>query len=185
MQRTGERGANALTREFVVRAEGSAHASAEAVYGVLADLSTHVVWAGEWQRGKSRLLTIEAPPGPAVVGTEFASSGADPMGTFRDRSVVTEAQPGRVFEFVIEAQLTTKKGETSEWTNVVRYELEPTSEGCRIVSTTRLTWINALPGMLKSFNIPGLRSIAQRSGERLSRRTIENLARYAEEQQER
>ena len=47
MQRTGERGANALKQELVVRVEATSGASAEHVYAVLADLSTHTVWAGE------------------------------------------------------------------------------------------------------------------------------------------
>ena len=40
----------------------------DALYAVLADLSTHVIWAGtEAPREDFRLLTIEAPAGSAVV----------------------------------------------------------------------------------------------------------------------
>ena len=77
-----------------MRVEATSRASAETVYAVLADLSTHTVWAGERQGKRTRLLTIDAPAGPAVVGTEFSSTGSDPMGSFSDRSVVTEATTG-------------------------------------------------------------------------------------------
>lgn len=181
MQRTGERGANALKRDLVVRVEETSHASAETVYAVLSDLSTHTVWAGERQGKKTRLLTIDAPPGPATVGTEFSSTGSAPMGSFADRSVVTEAQPGRTFGFVTEARLTTKKGRTSDWTNVERYELEPTAEGCRIAWTGRVTRITELPGMVALFNVRGLRELGLKVSAKVSRRTVRNLARHAEE----
>jgi uncharacterized protein YndB with AHSA1/START domain len=181
MQRTREGGANALKRELVVRVEATSRATAETVYAVLSDLSTHTVWAGEQQGKKTRLLTIDAPPGPAKVGTEFASTGSDPMGAFSDRSVVTEAQPGRTFEFVTEARLTRRKGRTSDWTNVERYELEPTAEGCRIVWTGRVTRISELPGMVELFNVRGLRELGLKVSAKVSRRTVRNLARYAEE----
>ena len=54
MQRTGERGANALKRDLIVRVEATSRASAETVYAVLSDLSTHTVWAGERQ-GRRRV----------------------------------------------------------------------------------------------------------------------------------
>ncbi|MBA3738496.1 MAG: hypothetical protein H0W97_07990 [Actinobacteria bacterium] len=95
MQKTGDRGANALKQDLVVRVEATSRATTEAVYAVLADLSSHTVWAGERQGKRTRLLTIDALAGPAAVGTEFHSTGSDPMGTFSDRSVVTEATPGK------------------------------------------------------------------------------------------
>jgi polyketide cyclase/dehydrase/lipid transport protein len=183
MQRTGERGANALKQELVVRVEATSRASADEVYAVLADLSTHTVWAGEQQAKKTRLLTIDAPPGPATVGTEFSSTGSDPMGSFADRSVVTEAQPGNTFEFVTESRFSTKKGRTSDWTNIERYELEPTADGCRIVCVGRVTRMSELVGMLKLFNVPVLRGLVLKASARVTGRTVRNLARYAEEQQ--
>jgi hypothetical protein len=181
MQRTGDRSVNALKKELVVRVEATSVTTPETVYGVLADLSSHLVWAGERQAKKTRLLTIDAPTGPAVVGTEWRSTGADPMGTFSDRSVVTEATPGEAFEFVTEAVLTTKKGRSSEWTNVERYDLEPAAEGCRIVSTSRVTRISSLPGMVALFNVPVLRELGLKVSAKVSRRTVRNLARVAEE----
>jgi hypothetical protein len=183
MQRTGDRSANALKKELVVRVEATSRAAPETVYGSLADLSSHLVWAGERQSTKTRLLTIDAPPGPAVVGTEWHSTGSDPMGTFSDRSVVTEATPGKAFEFVTEAHLATKKGGASDWTGVERYELGPTGGGCRIVATSRITRMSALPGMVALFNIPVLRELGLKVSAKVSRRTVRNLARVAEERE--
>ena len=180
MQRTRERGANALKRELVVRVEATSRATPQAVYAVLADLSTHLVWAGERQGKRTRLLTLDGPPGPAAVGTEWRSTGADPMGSFSDRSVVTEATPGEVFEFVTEARLTTKKGAISDWTQIERFELEREGASCRIVCTSRVTRISALPGMLRMFNTPVLRAVALAVSAKVSRRSVRNLARAAE-----
>jgi hypothetical protein len=183
MERTGDRVGNALKKEFVVRVEANSMASADAVYAVLADLTTHTIWAGERQAKKTRLLTIDSPARPATVGTEFRSTGVDPMGTFEDSSVVTEASPGRAFEFVTEARLTTKKGKTSHWTNVQRYELTPIPEGTRIAWTGRITRIDELPGMVALFNVPVLRELGVKMSAKVSRRTVRNLAKYAEEQE--
>ncbi len=184
MQKAKYRGANALKQELVVRVEATSRATTEAVYAMLADLASHVVWAGERQGKRTRLLTIDAPVGPAVVGTEFHSTGSDPMGTFSDRSVVTEATPGKVFEFVTEARLTTKKGIATDWTNVERYELERTVGGCRIVCTSRVTRISEMPGMLGAFNVRGLRALGLAVSAKVSRRSVRNLARVAEERSE-
>jgi hypothetical protein len=183
MQRTGDRVGNTLKKEFVVPVEADAKASADTVYAVLADLRTHKIWAGDRQAKKTRLLTIDAPTGPATAGTEFRSTGLDPMGAFEDSSVVTEASPGRAFEFVTEARLTTKKGKTSDWTNVQRYELTPIPEGTRIAWTGRITRISELPGMVALFNVPVLRELALKMAAKVSRRTVRNLARYAEERE--
>ena len=185
MRRTGDTigNGNALKKELLVRAEADSAASADTVYGVLADLGTHTIWAGERQKEKTRLLTIDASVGPGVVGTEFQSTGVDPMGTFDDRSVVTEATPGRVFEFVTDVGLTTKKGRTSAWTSIQRYELTPIPKGCRIAWTQRITRIDELPGMVALFNVPVLRELGLKMSAKVSRRTVRNLARYAEERE--
>jgi hypothetical protein len=183
MRRTGERSANALKKELVVRVEAISTAQPQTVYELLADLTSHLVWAGERQAKRTRLLTVEAPAGSAIVGTEWRSTGADPMGTFSDRSVVTEAALGKAFEFVTDARLTTKKGRTSDWTSIERYDLEPTGEGCRIVSTGRVTRISELPGMVAFFNVPVLREIGLKVSAKVSRRTVRNLARLAEERE--
>jgi hypothetical protein len=181
MQRTGERGTNALGAELVLRVEEPTKASPEAVYAELSDLRTHLRWAGEQQKAKTRLVSIEAPAERAVVGTEFRTTGLDPMGTFADRSVVTEAVPGTAFEFVTEAELTTKKGRRIDWTNVHRYELEPTPAGTRIVYTIRIVRISELTGMLAMFKLPGLRGLALKASTGVARRGVRNLARTVEE----
>jgi hypothetical protein len=180
METVGLRSANALPRELVVRVEESSSGSSESVYEVLADLRTHAVWAGEQQGKRARLLSVEAPEGAVRVGTEFHTTGLDPMGTFADRSVVTEATPGKVFEFVTEGRLTTKKGRSIDMTDVHRYELTPRAEGCRIAYTMRVARISQLAGMLAIFGIPGLRALGLKATKRVARRGVRNLARMAE-----
>jgi hypothetical protein len=171
---------NALARELVVRVEERSSASPGSVYEVLADLRSHTTWAGERQRKNTRLLSLEAPAGAAMVGTEFQTTGADPMGTFADRSVVTEAAPGKAFEFVTEARLTTKKSKVADWTNVHRYEVTSEGDGCRIVYTIRIIRISELPGMLALFKVPGLRALGLKASSGVARRGVRNLARWTE-----
>lgn len=181
-QRTGNGRANALKGgERSVTVTQDTAATAEAVWDVLADLRTHARWGGERQKPKTRILSIEAVEGPAAVGTEFATTGADPMGRFTDRSVVTEATRPTTFEFVTEASLETKKGVRSDWTVVHRYELAPSGTGCRIAYTVRIARISALPGMLALFNAPGLSALVMKASAGVARRGVRNLAGLAEE----
>jgi hypothetical protein len=181
MQRTSGARANALKREIAISVEATGRASVEQVYDVLADLRSHVVWAGERQKKSGRLLAIDAPERPASVGTEFATTGSDPMGRFSDHSVVTESRRPSEFEFVTEARLETKKGKVAEWTNVHRYELTPTPAGCRVVYTIQVVRISALPGLLGLFNAPVLSSLARKAAARVARRGVQNLVALAEE----
>jgi hypothetical protein len=103
------------------------------------------------------------------------------MGSFSDRSVVTEAVPSRSFEFVTEAHLQTKRGKGIDWTNVHRYELTPEGEGCRIAYTIRITRISELAGMLALFKVPGLRGLGLKASAGVARRGVKNLARMAQE----
>ena len=180
-QRTGAGRANALKRELVTRVEERSAAPADIAYEVLSDLQSHLIWAGERQGKKTRLTSVEAPEGPAVVGTEFVTTGADPMGTFRDTSVVTEASRPSVFEFVTEATLTTKKGTATHWTLVHLYDIAREGSGCRIAYTERVTRMSELPGMVAIFNVPGLSTLLLRFSKRITRRSIHNLARLSEE----
>ena len=177
--------ANALEQELVVRGEGTSSASSASVYEVLVDLRSHGIWAGERQKKSTRLLSVEAAPGPAMVGTEFQTTGADPMGTFADRSVVTEAAPGKVLEFVTESRLTTKKSATVDWTNVHRYELSADGKGTRITYTIRIVRISRLVGMLGLFKVPGLRGLVLKASGGVAKRGIRNLAQLAEEREDR
>jgi hypothetical protein len=56
--------------------------------------------------------------------------------------------------------------------------------GCRIVSTSRVTRISELPGMLGALNVPGLRALGLAVSAKVSRRSVRNLARVAEERAE-
>src|SRR5438094_297062 len=92
-------------RNPVLRFEGFCGAPAEDLYDLLADLQSHLEWAGQRQLETTRLLTLEAPPTPAGVGTEFFSTGSDgKVARWSDRSVVTEATRPEVFEFVTEGR---------------------------------------------------------------------------------
>jgi hypothetical protein len=177
---TGVGSPNALKRPVELSVRVASAASAPIVYDLLADPAAHLVWAGKRQ-GSSRLLTMDAPSAPIGVGDEFSTTGADPMGRFTDRSVVTEATPPTAFEFVTEAILTTKKGATSVWTDVHRYEIAPEGRGCRIAYTLRVTRISALPGMLRIFNWPVLSSMGVRAAAGMAAKGIANLSAMAEE----
>jgi hypothetical protein len=180
MQQTSGVRANALRRELVLATQATARVGAEEIFDVLADLRSHAVWSGERQRPKTRLLSIDAPEGPASVGTEFASTGSDPSGRFTDRSVVTEATRPSVFEFVTEARLDTKRG-PADWTIVHRYDLKPANGGCRVGYTIRVTRISALPGALRAFNVPGLSALIRSMATGVARRGVRNLVAFAEE----
>jgi Polyketide cyclase / dehydrase and lipid transport len=183
MEKQGTKGAtaNALKREIEVRVEVSTRAPADAVYDTLADIGTHVRWAGEMQKPRNHLLTVDAPAGPAMVGSEFTSTGVAPEGRYADRSVVTEATRSSVFEFVTEAHLVTKKGKTADLTNVSRYEITPTAGGSRVSSTIRTVRASALPGVLGLLNVGLLAPILRKDSEAMVRRGLENLAAVAEE----
>ncbi len=126
--------------------------------------------------------SAEAPPGPAVAGTEFSTTGTDPMGSFADQSVVTEATPGRIFEFVTEAVLTPKGGgRPIEWTIVHRYEIAPRpGGGSRVVYGLQITRISHLPGLLRVLRTP-LAPLAMKASAALAQRGLRNLIAIAEE----
>jgi hypothetical protein len=87
----------------------------EVVFDTVADLRAHLEWSGERAKDDDfKLLTLDAPPGPAVVGTAFTSSGANFNGTFHDRSVVTEAARPDRFAIETQARLDRKRGKTWE-----------------------------------------------------------------------
>jgi Polyketide cyclase / dehydrase and lipid transport len=181
-QRTsGAATANALKRDVEVRAEISSRAPAEAVYDVLADVTSHLRWAGEMQERKNHLLTIDAPEGPAGVGTEFSSTGVAPEGRYADRSVVTEASRPTTFEFVTQAHVVTKRGGGADLTIVSRYDIAPTSHGCRISSAVRTVRASALPGPLALMNVGFLAPLVRRESAAMVRRGLRNLAWVAEE----
>lgn len=177
----GSRRVNALRRELSITVSERCTVVPDAVWEVLSDLRTHAEWGGERQSKTTRILTIAAPQGPASVGVEFESTGADPMGRFLDRSVVTEATRPTTFEFVTEATLETGKGKRSGWTLIHRYDLSPAGAGSQITYTVRITRISELVGLLKVFGIPVLAPLAMKSSAGVGKRGVRNLARLAEE----
>lgn len=145
-----EVGAPTRWRNPVLKFEGSSRAPAGAVYELLADLRSHLEWAGQRQLETTRLLTMDAPEGPAGVGTEFFTTGSDgKAATWSDRSVVTEAIPGKVFEFVTEGRREGKPG-SRPWlaTAVHRYEIVQDAVGCRVTYTEQLTRLDGAPRIM-------------------------------------
>jgi len=151
------------------------------IYATLADLSTHTTWAGS-MHGKRNfgLRTLEASADPALVGTEFTSTGIDPMGSFTDRSVVTDASSPSVFEFVTEGHLDPKKqGKPACDTRITyRFEIAPSTSGSTITYRVHMSkWTNA-PALLRSAT---LRPIARMAMKSYAKKLLRNLATYAAE----
>lgn len=119
----------------------------EAVYDVLADLRTHVEWGGARQSREFRLVTLDAPPGPATVGTIFSSTGVIPMSRrqWSDRSTVAVADLPLKFEFTTQATA----GERNAMTAVYRhsYEIAPAAAGSRV--TYRMTQLSITNPILR------------------------------------
>jgi polyketide cyclase/dehydrase/lipid transport protein len=155
--------------------------SAERIFRTLADLSTHTTWAGSMHQKKSfGLLSLEAPTGRAVVGTEFHSTGIDPMGSFSDRSVVTGSTGPSVFEFVTEGHLDPKKkGRPASDTRITyRFEIAGAGTGSTVRYRVHLSrWTNA-PLMLRSRL---LRPLARAAMKSYAKKLLGNLAIYASE----
>jgi hypothetical protein len=150
----------------------------EAVYDVIADLRNHVVWSGEMAASEGfKMLSIDAPEGPAAVGTAFTSSGSAQKDVVHDRSVVTEAsRPNR---FVIETDATLERRSAPTWEAhfVHRYDITPEGDGSRIVYTETIERVNYLPYWLR----PVIRTIFMPWVNAADRKQLRNLARLAED----
>ena len=167
-------------RNPVLRFEGSCRAPAEVVYDLLADLQSHMEWAGQRQSETTRLLTLAAPPGPAGVGVEFLTTGSDgKVARWSDRSVVTEATRPEVFEFVTDGRRQGKPGHRP-WlaTAVHRYVLVPEAGGCQVTYTEDLTRLDGAPWILRT---PGVSRIVFRMSAKYMRRGFDGLLALAEE----
>ncbi len=151
------------------------------IYATLTNLATHTTWAGSMHGKKNfGLRTLEAAADPAVVGTEFHSTGDDPMGSFTDRSVVTEATSPSVFEFVTEGHLEPKKQDKPACDTRITYLFEIAPEGAGSAVTYRVhisKWTNA-PVVLRS---AALRPIARIATKSYAKRMLRNLTTYANE----
>jgi len=123
------------------------------------------------------MLTLDAPDGPATVGTTFTSTGAAGKDTFHDRSEVTEAS--RPHRFVIETDARLERRRAKTWLVHFshRYDVLFDGTGSRIVYTETAERVNYVPYWLK----PGIRTVFRPFANRADRKQLRNLARLAEE----
>lgn len=182
MSRTNvnEDGPRTAWRNPVLRFEKRCAASPEVVYDLLADLRSHLAWAGERQSETTRLLTLGAQPGPAGIGTEFRTTGSDgKVARWSDRSVVTEATRPRVFEFVTEGRRDGKPG-SPPWllTAVHRYEIAPVADGCRVTYREDLIRLDGAPRVMRT---PGVSRLVFRMSAKYMARGFDGLLSMAEE----
>ncbi len=107
-------------------------AKPEAVYDLLADLRTHTEWGGARQSREFRLISLDAPPGPATVGTSFSSTGTIPMSRrhWSDHSTVTIADRPQRFEFTTQAMAGEGKPMTAVYKHT--YDISPAAGGSRV-----------------------------------------------------
>jgi Polyketide cyclase / dehydrase and lipid transport len=151
-------------------------ASPEAIYDVLADPRAALEWGGREAPKKSfRLLTMDAPAGPLVVGDTFSSTGANINGEFHDTSTVVEAEPGARFGFDTESTLIRKHVKTWHVRFTHRYSLVSTPEGTEIDYTSEVRPTNYIPWWLR----PGMRSMTRKQVPRMMRKHLANLAAMA------
>ncbi|HSS93300.1 MAG TPA: SRPBCC family protein [Candidatus Dormibacteraeota bacterium] len=120
----------------VARFSRTCAAPPEVVYDMLADLRSHLRWGGAKQRADFRLLSLNAPDGPASVGTIFATTGTIPMSGKRweDSSTVCEAVRPSTFEFVTQGKVGSgPKAMMARYAH--RYELAPVEGGSTVTYT--------------------------------------------------
>lgn len=144
-------------KEFSMQLTRRSSAPPESLYDSLADLGTHTTWGGAKQFYNFRLRSLEAPAGPATVGTSFTSTGTIPMSLrrFADHSKVMVAQRPHTFEFVTHA--TVRRGERSmAATYRHRYEIITMPEGSEVTYT--MTQLSASNLMLR-LSLPGVREM--------------------------
>jgi polyketide cyclase/dehydrase/lipid transport protein len=146
-------------------------ATPEAVYDLLADLRTHIEWGGTRQSRSFRLVSFDAPSGPAAVGASFSSTGTIPMSRrhWSDRSTVTVADRPQKFE--LKTQAMAGKGDPMTAVYTHTYEISPAAGGSRVTYTmmqlsiknpilrlgpamSRMTWL-----MMPMFAGRGLRNL--------------------------
>ena len=153
-------------------------AAPDAVYDLLADLTTHMTWAGEQGRHKGfKLLSLDASHGRATVGDRFSSQGsARAAESFVDASVVVEATPGRRFGFDTQSRLDRKRRPTWHVRFAHRYTLVPSGGGTIIDYTCEVRPENYRPYWLQ----PGLKLMTPRMVQPMIRSNLKNLARMAE-----
>jgi len=124
-------------RVYKMRLSELCAAPTDLVYSLLSDLSTHMEWGGSWHPSRTqRLLSMEAPQGPATVGVEFVSTGAAAGGCWFDRSRVIVAAAPAEFEFETHGLLRDGDGNERMLLHAFhRYMLAPEAGGTRITYT--------------------------------------------------
>jgi len=154
------------------------NASPEAVYDLLADLHSHLEWAGTRQTRDFHLVSLDAPPGPATVGTTFTSTGVIPMSrrSWSDRSTVTAADRPTRFEITTQARAGARDAMTALYRH--RYEISPAAGGSRVTYT--LTQLSIANPMLR-WALPGMRRMTWLMTPMYSGRGLRNLLALAEE----
>ena len=168
------------TRPFVFRSGTSVVSKAppDVVYDTVTDLRAHLEWSGERAADDDfKMLSLDAPPGVARVGTEFTSSGSAENGTFHDRSVVSEAARPRVFVIDTDARLDRKRGATWIAHFTHRYDIEADGDGSRITYTETISGVNYVPYWLRWWARWAFRPYVNRA----DRKQLANLGRLAEE----
>lgn len=161
------------------RVEVETDVSPEAIYAVLSDPSTHLIWGGkEAPDPRYRLLEMKAPPAPATVGTTWTSTGAnsrDGSSTFYDDVTVVRADAPKAFGFNVESKLDRKNGKTWYCHFEHLYTIERTQAGSRITYIADVFPKNYRPYWL----FPAMRPMTRFLVNRANRAHIENLARMA------
>ena len=166
-------------REIVFEMSFRTPAPPEAVYDQLADVRSHLDWAGSRGNPKFRLTSLEAGTSRADKGTEWTSAGIGPAGTFADRSVVNEASRPSVFEFTTESHITFPKGGSGDWTVVNRYQIAPDGQGSVVSYKQTVTRATSL-GKLKMMLSPVFGGMAKIMMKGLNKPAMKNLAAMAE-----
>lgn len=149
-------------KEFMIRLNNHCSARPEVVYDLVADLRTHMAWGGADQRHNFRLLSLDAPAGPATVGTSFSSTGAIPMSLrkWTDSSTVTIAERPGTFEFVTHATVHRSR-RSMEATYWHRYEVAAAPGGSEVSYT--FTHLDASNPFLR-LAVPVVRTMTWRVG---------------------
>src|ERR1700730_2945246 len=149
-------------KEFTTRLNKHCSAPPEVVYDIVADIRTHLAWGGVEQRSDFRLLSLDAPAGPAIVGTSFTSTGAIPMSLrkWSDSSTVTMAERPGTFEFVTHATVHRSR-RSMEATYRHRYEIVAAPGGSQVSYT--FTQLDASNPFLR-LALPVVRTMTWRVG---------------------
>lgn len=165
----------------VIEASIDTTAPPDAVFPLLVHLSAHLEWGGRAYRGRGEyLLDLDAPSGPAQIGTTWTSRGKAHEGTYEDQSVVTASDPPQLFEFETDAAF--RRGSTvTTYRLRHRYTIASTPNGSRVTHREEFlgpprggSWLSRL---LLS---PALAPIVDRMGRQLLGTGLLNLATMAE-----